>query len=94
MDTTPLVSTLKGNEPYSLDYVVHSAKDAMRDSFIVGQTFLEVESVPTYLCVYSIQTNQNVLTCGIISILDGVCADQYDRCFHSVTLVATKTHSA
>ncbi|EGR1858419.1 response regulator [Vibrio cholerae] len=62
VDTTPLVSTLKGNEPYSLDYVVHSAKDAMRDSFIVGQTFLEVESVPTYLCVYSIQTNQNVLT--------------------------------
>ncbi|MBJ7018883.1 LuxQ periplasmic sensor domain-containing protein, partial [Vibrio cholerae] len=58
VDTTPLVSTLKGNEPYSLDYVVHSAKDAMRDSFIVGQTFLEVESVPTYLCVYSIQTNQ------------------------------------
>ncbi|MGC9550205.1 ATP-binding protein, partial [Vibrio metoecus] len=62
VDSTPLVSTLKGNEPYSLDYVVHSAKDAMRDSFIVGQTFLEVENVPTYLCVYSIQTNQNVLT--------------------------------
>ncbi|MCX9564495.1 ATPase, partial [Vibrio cholerae] len=62
VDSNLLVSTLKGNEPYTLDYVMNSANDAMNDSFIVGQTFLDVEGVPTYLCVYSIQPNKNVLT--------------------------------
>ncbi|WP_001026299.1 quorum-sensing autoinducer 2 sensor kinase/phosphatase LuxQ [Vibrio sp. RC586] len=62
VDSTPLASTLKGNEPYSLENVLNSGHDAMSDSFIVGKTYLDVESVSTYLCVYSIQTNQNVLT--------------------------------
>ncbi|QXC55944.1 response regulator [Vibrio mimicus] len=62
VDSTPLASTLKGNEPYSLESVLNSGHDAMSDSFIVGKTYLDVESVSTYLCVYSIQTNQNVLT--------------------------------
>lgn len=52
VDSTPLVSTLKGNEPYSLDYVVHSAKDAMRDSFIVGQNFFRSRKRNQRICVF------------------------------------------
>lgn len=60
VDGVPLISTLKGNEPYSLDNILTSAQGEIDQSYIIGKSLLEVESVPTDLSIYSIQPNQAI----------------------------------
>ncbi|MFV0448156.1 MAG: quorum-sensing autoinducer 2 sensor kinase/phosphatase LuxQ [Vibrio sp.] len=62
VDEDILSSTLNGNELYNAQQIIRSeAGEALDDKNIVSKTMLEVEGVPTYLSVFSVQSNQNAL---------------------------------
>ncbi|WP_417870456.1 quorum-sensing autoinducer 2 sensor kinase/phosphatase LuxQ [Vibrio furnissii] len=58
-----LASTLNGDESYStFDVLEDGLSDALYDKNMVAKTALEVEGVPTYLSIYSVQSNENALS--------------------------------
>lgn len=58
-----LSSTLNGDESYTaFDVLKDGLGDELYDKNMVSKTALEVEGVPTYLSVYSVQSNQNALS--------------------------------
>nr|WP_165314214.1 quorum-sensing autoinducer 2 sensor kinase/phosphatase LuxQ [Vibrio ziniensis]QIH44563.1 response regulator [Vibrio ziniensis] len=62
VDDNVLASTLNGNELYTTHDIIHSvAGESLDDKNIVSKNMLEVEGVPTYLSVFSVQSNQNAL---------------------------------
>ncbi len=57
-----LASTLNGDELYKPQDIITSApNEGLDEQNIVTQTNLELEGVPTYLSIYSVQSNQNAL---------------------------------
>lgn len=57
-----IASTLNGNEPYrEADVIKSGQSDTLYNRNMVSRASLEVEGVPTYLTVYSVQNNQNAL---------------------------------
>jgi len=57
-----LASTLNGDELYnSQDVISSQPNETFGEQNIISRTNLELEGVPTYLTVYSIQSNKNVL---------------------------------
>ncbi|MBF9003005.1 quorum-sensing autoinducer 2 sensor kinase/phosphatase LuxQ [Vibrio nitrifigilis] len=57
-----ITSTLNGNEPYrEADVIKSGLSDTLYNRNMVTRAPLEVEGVPTYLTVYSVQNNQNAL---------------------------------
>lgn len=62
VDEDILSSTLNGNDLYDERDIIHSvAGEALDEENIVSKTMLELEGVPTYLAVFSVQSNQNAL---------------------------------
>ncbi|MBY7895302.1 response regulator [Vibrio fluvialis] len=58
-----LASTLNGDESYTaFDVLQDGMSDMLYDKNMVAKTVLEVEGVPTYLSVYSVQSNENALS--------------------------------
>lgn len=58
-----LASTLNGDESYSaFDVIEDGLSEELYDKNMVSKTVLEVEGVPTYLVVYSVQSNKNALS--------------------------------
>lgn len=58
-----LASTLNGDESYSaFDVIEDGLSEELYDKNMVSKTVLEVEGVPTYLVVYSVQSNENALS--------------------------------
>lgn len=61
--TEVLASTLNGDESYSaFDVIEDGLSEGLYDKNMVSKAVLEVEGVPTYLEVYSVQSNQNALS--------------------------------
>ncbi|MBD0787165.1 response regulator [Vibrio sp. Y2-5] len=62
VDENILSSTLNGNDLYTEQEIIRSVTgESLDDKNIVSKTMLELEGVPTYLAVFSVQSNQNAL---------------------------------
>ena len=62
VDENILSSTLNGNDLYNEQDIIRSVTgEALDEKNIVSKTMLELEGVPTYLAVFSVQSNQNAL---------------------------------